>query len=215
MMSDSKTSPQTIGPSRWFHLLALAMIAAAAFCGYKIFSVALNTMQSGLTRAIFPGELVVPIAAPGNYVIYYESPSEFDGRVFDTGSRVPGMKFTVINNETEDKLPVDPPSFSETYEMNGRRGRSVLEFRVFKAGSYTIVGRYDDDQANQEAVFAVGNVHIARLALSIIAGIFSILILGSGALLIIVLVEARRSSVKRKLRAAASIQGSVASPPPL
>ncbi len=213
-MSDSHTSPQKIGPSRWFHLLALAMIATAAFCGYKILAVALNDMQSGLTRAIFPGEIVVPIAAPGNYVIYYESPSEIDGRVFDTGNRVPGMQFTVINNETEDKLPVDPPSFSETYEMNGRRGRSVLEFRVFKPGSYTIVGRYNDDQSDQQAVFAVGNVHIARLALLIIAGIFSILILGGGALLIIVLVEARRSSAKRK-REAAVIPGSVAPPPPL
>lgn len=214
-MSDPQTSPQKIGPSRWFHLLALAMIATAAVCGYKILAVALNDMQSGLTRAIFPGEVVVPIAVPGNYVIYYESPSEFDGRVFDTGSRVPGMKFTVINNETEDKLPVDQPSFNETYEMNGRRGRSVLEFRVFKPGSYTVVGRYNDDQSNQQAVFAVGNVHIARLALLIIAGIFSILILGSGGLLIIVLVEVRRSSAKRKLRAAAAIQGSVASPPSL
>jgi len=214
-MSDSQTSPQKIGPSRWFHLLALAMIAAAAFCGYKIFSVALNTMQSGLTRAIFPGEVVVPIAAPGNYVIYYESPSEFDGRVFDTGSRVPGMKFTVINNDTEEKLPVDRPSVSETYNINGRRGRSVLEFRVFKPGSYTVVGRYEDGQANQEAVIAVGNVHIARLALLIIAGIFSILTLGSGALLIIVLVEARRSSAKRKLRAAASMPGAAAPPRPL
>lgn len=214
-MSDFQSPSKKIRPSRWCHLLALAMIVAAVFCGYKIIAVALNTMQNGLTRAIFPGEVVVPITMPGNYVIYYESPSEFDGRVFDTGSRVPGMKFTVINNETEDKLPVDQPSFSETYEMNGRRGRSVLEFRVFKPGSYTIVGRYDDGQANQEAVFAVGNVHIARLVLLIIGGIFSILIPGGGALLIIVLIEVRRSSAKRKLRAAAAIQGSLAPPPPL
>jgi hypothetical protein len=214
-MSDSQTSSQKIRPSRWFHLVALAMITAAVFCGYKIIAVAVNSMQDGLTRAIFPGELVVPISAPGNYVIYYESPSEFGGRIFDTGGRVPGMKFTVINNETEGTLPVAQPSFNETYEMNGRRGRSVLEFRVFKPGSYTVVGRYDDDQANQEAVFAVGNVHIARLALLVIGGIFSILALGGGALLISVLIEARRSSTKRKLRAAAAMPGSIAPPSPL
>jgi hypothetical protein len=212
-MSRSQLSSQKIRPSRWFHLVALAMIAAAAFCGYKIFSVALHTTQ-GLTRAIFPGEMAVSFATPGDYEIYYESPTEFEGRVFNTGRRVPGMKFTLINNDTEDTLPIDKPHIGETYQIGGRRGRSVLEFRVFTPGSYTVVGRYDDEQANQEAVFAVGNLHIARLAFLTIGAIFSILLLAGGALLIIVLVEARRSSAKRKMQAAA-ISGSVAPPPPL
>src|ERR1700735_2524049 len=162
-MSHSRLSSQKIPPSRWFHLVALAMIAAAAFCGYKPFSVALNTTQ-GLTRAVFPGEMVVSFATPGDYEIYYESPTEFEGRVFDTGRRVPGMKFTLINNDTEDTLPIDKPRIGESYQIGGRRGRSVFEFRVFKPGSYPVVGHYEDEQANQEAVFAVGNLHVARLA---------------------------------------------------
>jgi len=190
------------------------MIAAAAFCAYKIFAVALNTAQNGLTRAIFPGEVIVSFATAGEYEIYYESPTEFEGRVFDTGRRVPGMKFTLINNDTEDTLPIDKPLIGESYRIGGRRGRSVFEFRVFKPGNYTVVGRYADEQANQEAVFAVDNLQIARLAFLTIGGIFSILILGGGALLVIVLVEARRSSAKRK-REAAVIPGSVAPPPPL
>jgi len=214
-MNESQAASQKIRPSRWFYLIALGLIAAGIICGYKIVLAAINTMQSGLTRAIFPGETLVSFQMPGDYKIYYENQSEFNGRVFDTGQRVPGLSFTVVNNETQETLPLFQPSMSETYNINGRTGRLVFWFRVVKPGSYTVVGRYDDGQKHDEAVFAVGNPHIGRFVVLILGGIACIFVFGGGAVITIILIEVRRYSSEKKLKAAAASSGFAAPSPPL
>lgn len=214
-MNEFQASSQKIRPSRWFYLIALGLIAAGAVCGYKLLFKAINTMEVGLTQAVFPGEITVSFAAPGNYQIFYENRSEFNGRVFDTGSRVPGLKFTVTNSETGETVPLHRAAISETYEMNGRSGRLVLEFRVAKPGSYKVAANYDDDQQHEDAVFAVGNFQFGRFTLLLLGGIFSIFGFGGAAVLVIVLIEVRRYSSKRKLQSAAAIPGSIAPPTPL
>ena len=214
-MNESQAASQKIRPSRWFYLIALGLIAAGTICGYKIVLAAINTMQSGLTRAIFPGETLVSFQMPGDYKIYYENQSEFNGRVFDTGQRVPGLSFTVVNNETQETLPLFQPSMSETYNINGRTGRLVFWFRVVKPGSYTVVGRYDDGQKHDEAVFAVGNPHIGRFVGLILGGIACIFVFGGGAVITIILIEVRRYSSEKKLKAAAASSGFAAPSPPL
>ena len=214
-MNGLQASPQKIRPSRWFHLFALALIVVGALFTYRAFVAAVNAMQGGLTQAIFPGEATVSFAAPGNYDIYYEDHSEFNGRVFDTGSRVPGLTFRVTDTETGETLPLQRPGMSETYEMNGRTGRLVFQFHVAKPGSYKVTAQYDDEQQHGEAVFTVGNAQIGRFAMLLLAGILSIFCFGGGAVLVIVLIEVRRYSSKRKLQAAAAIPAAVAPPRPL
>jgi hypothetical protein len=214
-MNSSPNPAQKIGPSRWFYLLALGLIAAGSICGYKIVLAAINTIQGGLTRAVFPGETIVSFQTPGDYKIYYENQSEFNGRIFETGQRLPGLSFTVVNNETQETLPLLQPSMSETYNINGRTGRLVLWFRVDKPGSCTVVGRYDDGQPHDEAVFAVGNPHIGRFVGLILGGIACIFVFGGGAVITIVLIEVRRYSAEKKLKAAAASPGFVAPPAPM
>jgi hypothetical protein len=204
-MEISQTSAQKIRPSRWFYLIALALIAAGAAGGSRAILGAIKTIQGNLTRAIFPGEVTVSFAKPGDYAIYYEPHSEFEGRVFDTSRGVPGLSFTVTDSETGETLPVHAPGINETYEINGRTGRRVLEFYVAKPGSYKVAARYDDSEQHEEAVFAVGNAQIGRFVLLIFVGIFCIFVFGGAALLVIVLIEVRRSSSKRKLRVAGGI----------
>jgi hypothetical protein len=214
-MNESQAASQKIRPSRWFYLIALGLIAAGVICGYKFMATAISTMEVGLTQAVFPGEITVSFAAPGNYQIFYEEHSEFNGRVFDTGSRVPGLKFTVTNSETGEAIPLHRAAVSETYEVNGRSGRLVLQFLVAKPGSYKVAANYDDDQQHEDAVFAVGNVQFGRFTLLLLGGIFSIFGFGGAAVLVIVLIEVRRYSSKRKLHPATAIPGSIAPPPPL
>jgi hypothetical protein len=214
-MSDPQISPQKIRPSRWYYLIALALIAAGALCGYQALAAAIDTLQGGLTQAVFPGETTVSFPVPGNYKIYYEDHSEFNGRVFDTGSQIPGLTFTVTDSESGEVIPLHRPGFNETYNLNGRTGRAVLQFHIAKSGSYNIAASYDDNQKQEDAVFAVGSAQIGRFTLLIFGVIGSIFGFGVAALLVIVLIEVRRSSSKRKLQAAPSIQGTSAPPPPL
>jgi len=212
-MNEPPPSSQKIRPSRWFYLIALGLIAAGAVCGYKLLFKAINTMEVGLTQAVFPGEITVSFAAAGNYEIFYEEHSEFNGRVFDTGSRVPGLKFTVTNSETGEAVPLHRAAMSETYEMNGRSGRLVFQFPVAKPGSYKVAANYDDGQQHEDTVFAVGNFQFGRFALLLLGGIFSIFGFGGGAVLVIVLIEVRRYSSKRKLQPATATAGRIAPPP--
>jgi hypothetical protein len=210
-MNSSPSPAQKIRPSRWYYLIAAALIAAGGLSFYKIVVAAIHTMDSGLTRGTFPGELTATFAAPGNYEIYYEEHSELGGRVFDTGSRVPGLKFTVTDGARGEEIPLHAPRMHETYEMNGRTGRSVLEFYVSKPGDYKVAARYGDSEQHEDAVFAVGNPQIGRFMVLVIGGIFVIFACGGGALLVIVLIEVRRSGAKRKMKAA-EMAGTVAPP---
>jgi hypothetical protein len=214
-LSDSQISPQKIRPSRWYYLIALALIAAGAICGYQALAAAIHTLQGGLTQAVFPGETRVSFPAPGNYKIYYEDHSEFNGRVFDTDSQLPGLTFTVTSSESGEVIPLHRPGFNETYNLNGRTGRAVLQFHVTRPGSYKVKASYDDNEKHEDAVFAMGSAQIARFTLLIFGVVMSIFGFGGAAVLVIVLIEVRRSSSKRKLQAAASVPGPAAPPPPL
>ncbi|MFZ0967354.1 MAG: hypothetical protein WAN13_03690 [Candidatus Acidiferrales bacterium] len=200
-------------PSRLFHLVALAMIAAGFAGGYKTLVAAINTMESGVTHAIFPGSVVIPFSAPGDYEIYYENPSEFGGRVFESGRGMPGLQFRVTNSETGEVIALHRPVMNETYTINGRSGRAVLQFHIAEPGGYTVSARYDDSEQHNEAVFAVGNVHIGRFILLIFACIACALGLGGGGLLLVVLIETWRYSSKKKLQSAAATSAAVAAPP--
>jgi hypothetical protein len=214
-MSDSQPSLQKISPSRWYYLIALALVAAGALCGFEALAAAIHTLQGGLTQAVFPGDTTVSFSVPGNYKIYYEDHSEFNGRVFDTGSQLPGLTFTVTNSESGEVIPLHRPGFNETYDLNGRTGHAVLQFHVTRPGSYNVSASYDDDQKHEDAVFAVGSAQIGRFTSLIFGVVMSIFGFGGAALLVTVLIEVRRSSSKRKLQAAASIPGTAAPPPPL
>ncbi|MFZ0634332.1 MAG: hypothetical protein WA755_14110 [Candidatus Acidiferrales bacterium] len=213
-MSETQINAQKIGPSRWFHVLAVALIAAGIFGASKGIAGAVDTLGSGLTRAIFPGNVVVPFSVRGEYDIYYESQSEFGGRVFDTGSKLPGLAFTVTNEETGESIPLRQPGVHATYQLNGRNGQSALQFHVAKPGRYEVEAHYNDNEQHEDAVFAVGDIQLGRFTLLLFGGIFSILILGGAGLALIVVIEIRRESSKRKLRAAAAISGA-STPTPL
>ena len=73
---------------------------------------------------------------------------------------------------------------------------------------------YNDNDQHEDAVFAVGDIQLGRFTLLLFGGIFSILILGGAGLALIVVIEIRRESSKRKLRAAAAISGA-STPTPL
>jgi|SRR5208282_6179130 len=214
-MAESQIPVQKRRPSRWFHLVALALVAAGLFGGYKAIVAAIHMMEGAVTQAIFPGAVVVQFSVPGEYEIYYESESEFGGRVFDTGSSVPGLAFTVTNDETGDTIPLHRPTISETYTMNGRSGSAVLQFHITKPGRYKVEAHYDDNDQHEDTVFAVGNIRFGRFALLIVAGIFSVLFVGGAGLLLIALIEIWRYSSNRKLQASPLGPGSIAPTPPV
>ena len=202
-MDIAQSDAEKIRPSRWYYLVALALLAAGAACGGKFLVEAINTMQGGLTQAIFPGETSVSITTPGEYQIFYEDHSMVGGRVFDTGGRVPGMNFTVTDSATGEVLPVYRPKANETYQMSGRTGRLVLQFHVSRPGSYKVAGRYADGEQHEDVVFAVGNPQIGRSVGLIFATVFCVFVFGGGALLVIVVIEVKRAGAKRRVRSVA------------
>jgi hypothetical protein len=199
-------------PSRWFHLIAIAMIATGLVGAFKTIFAAIKLMEGSITPAVFPGTLFLPISTPGEYEIYYENQSVFNGRVFNTGTDVPGLTFTVKEDETGEEIPLRPPGMNETYTINGRTGRAVFRFYVNKPGYYSVSAGYPDNERHDEAVFAVGNIHFARFFLLILAGLACIFGLCVGGLALGVVVESWRYRAKRKLATAITAEGPVTPP---
>jgi len=198
-----------IGPSRWFHLIAIAMIAAGLAGAFKTIFAAIKLMEGAITQSVFPGTLSLPIPEPGEYEIYYEAQSVFNGRVFNTGTDIPGLKFTVKEDETGEEIPLRPPGMNETYTINGRTGRAVFRFYINKPGYYSVSAQYPDNERHDEAVFAVGNIHFARFILFIPEALACIFGLCLGGVAVSVLIESWRQSAKRKRATAIAAEGSV------
>ena len=204
MLSVSETPNRKIGPSRWFHLLGVALIVLGAYGGYEGVLSFMRSLSAGTTRAVFPGEIVTTFTAPGEYKIYYESQSVLNGRVFDTGEKLPGLTFEVNDVKTGESIPLSAPRYSETYQLNGRVGRTVLRFQISQPGEYKVVAHYIGENQGDEAVFAVGNLQIFHTILALFSAIACVVLLGTGGLAVIIVVEVRRSSAERKLDAAAA-----------
>ena len=83
---------RNVQPSIWYYGLAVLIIIVGfvAFAGY-LFSGA-SSIGSGMMQMTAPGNAEMNLKEPGEYTIYYESQSYFNGSVYNTAGRIPSLQ---------------------------------------------------------------------------------------------------------------------------
>lgn len=163
-------------PSVWRYGLALVIVIAgfAAFVGF-LYSGISNTV-GGLEQMAAPGEAQMYLKEPGEYTIFYENKSYFNGSFYMTADQWPGLQITVLEKASGRTLQIYPAPASSTYSLGERSGQSIMAFRAKEEGIHLINASYPSD-SGPKVILAVGKGIMEDL-LSMI-GISLVFLLGS------------------------------------
>ncbi|HQQ36834.1 MAG TPA: hypothetical protein PK602_01910, partial [Methanothrix sp.] len=144
-----------VSPSLWFYALAIFIVLSgfAAFAGLLYSGI--SDSVSGLMQIIAPGNAELNLSESGEWTIFYENNSYFDGKVYSTGEEISGLEIRVREKATGIDQAVYPANLSHSYSLGSRSGRSILAFQAARAGVYQFNSSYPDS-AGPEIMLAVG-----------------------------------------------------------
>lgn len=167
-----------VQPSVWYYGLAVLIIILGfvAFAGY-LFS-GISNIESGLVQMTAPGNAERDLTVPGEYTIFYENNTYFQGRFYNTAEQIPGLQISV-SEKASGKTLVTYSATGTTYSMGGRSGQSIAAFRVERGGTHWINTSYPK-VPGPEVVLAVGKefvegiFHLITVAMLLLFGSIAI-----------------------------------------
>ncbi|HYL62938.1 MAG TPA: hypothetical protein VE077_09985 [Candidatus Methylomirabilis sp.] len=146
-----------VRPSGWYMLLALPML----LCGISIFLYALihgvAHATDSLRQVVVPGECQIPLQQAKSYTVFIERQSAVHGKIYSTEGSVNGLECNLVPVGGIQKIEMRPSRMSTTYDVGGRSGRSLFEFRVPEDGTYSFACGYSYVTHGPEVVLAVGS----------------------------------------------------------
>jgi hypothetical protein len=162
-----------VQPGIWYYGLAVLVIVLgfAAFAG-SIYS-GITDAESGLLQMVAPGSADLFLREPGEYTIFYENNSYMDGKFYSTGEQISGLEVHVREKATGFDLATYPAKGSFTYSLGSRSGRSIMAFKIERAGNYLVNASHSGNEG-PNIVLALGK--------GMVEGIFSSIIISMAAL---------------------------------
>ena len=136
-------APDEVRPRAWWYGVGGGLIGLGVVATVVVFVVAfrrpleefreLSDQIDAMDRFAVPGEAVVTLDQPGEYVVYAEG-----GGLAPIG-RV-GSGSVTVESTTPDSRPLVLRSvgIDETYDVGGHAGRAAVEFTVDEAGDYRV-----------------------------------------------------------------------------
>jgi len=170
---------RNVQPSVWYYGLAVLIIILGfvAFAGYLFAGI--SSTESGLMQLTAPGDAELSLKEPGEYTIFYESQSYFNGSVYNTGGQMPGgLKISISEKASGETLATNTAT-GTTYSMGGRSGQSITAFKVERPGIYWINTSYPK-VPGPDVVLAVGKgfvegiFHLITVAMLLLFGSIAI-----------------------------------------
>lgn len=166
-----------LAPSRaWYMLAAILVVVAAAVAAGALL---MSLRQINFRPITIPGETDINVVTPGTWLVCIEST---DGSSPVTND----MHIEFLDPATGASLPMRQRSFPLTYQLGGRRGVSVGDVTIPRAGRWTVTGTPAAGTAPVEPVTEyvigpdpVGSVMWTMLISGIIIVVLSSLALGT------------------------------------
>ncbi|MFZ2377290.1 MAG: hypothetical protein WAV83_08775 [Methanothrix sp.] len=168
-------SEEGVSPGIWRYGLALAIVIAGFGTFAWYLSSGISGSLAGLTQMAAPGEVELDLDEPGEYIIFYENESYFDGRFYRTAEQIPGLEIAVVEKASGRRLRTYPPAGSLAYSLGGRSGRAIMAFKADEAGIYAINASYPSGHGPQIILAAgkeimEGMLWMIMISMSIVLG---------------------------------------------
>jgi uncharacterized membrane protein len=123
----------------WYTLAGTVFLAGLAIAAALVWRFVANFEPA--TRFLAPGEVRLSLARPGEYLIWYEHRTVYEGRAFDLPPRMPdGTRYRVRGPGGEVVLPRGdgPMKLELSSEERDRRSVAVGHFEATQPGPYLI-----------------------------------------------------------------------------
>ena len=163
-----------ISPGLWYYALSvlILILGFAAFAGLLYSGI--SESASGLMQITAPGNADLNLSESGEYTIFYENNSYFDGKIYSTGEEISGLEIRVREKATGLDLLVYPAKASYSYSLGGRSGRSILAFQAERSGVHQFNSSYSG-AAGPRVVLAIGKGMAEGLLFTIAISIAALL----------------------------------------
>ena len=156
-------------PGRRWYALAI-VIAIAGWVGMAMLLVSrLSVSADRMIRVVVPGEIELRLNEPGNYTIFHEYRSTFEGRVYNVES-IPPLEITVRSRASGAALPLRNTT-AASYTVGNRSGRSLYHFEAASPGAYQLTATYADGRRQPETVLSIDRGFVGELLLTILASL--------------------------------------------
>ncbi len=178
---------QIADSSRWYFGVGIAVILAGIGLFVYFLLNGLFHITDNLTQIVVPGEADLTLQSNLKYTVFLEEQSVVDGKIFSVHKNLEGLTCHLREQSTGANLAFHSPQSSQTYNMNGRSGRSVLEFQSQAAGVYHLVCAYEDGKEGPQTALAVGSgfsQNLISMLARCFASIFGGAILGASFILV-------------------------------
>jgi hypothetical protein len=189
---------QNIKPGRWYYGLAIVffIIGESLFIFFLLGS--LNGLTETLTQVVVPVKSEIMHPEAGKYTIFYEYQSVVGNRLYFTGESLSGLHCTITSKMRGSRITLSRPRTRSTYSFGGRKGVSVLEFKIDQPGMYEFSASYPKGQEGPEVVLAMGRGFMKKLIGTILGGLA--IFFGSGAIpiAIVVVTLLKRQKAKKQ-----------------
>ncbi|HJR52344.1 MAG TPA: hypothetical protein VJ982_01385 [Gemmatimonadota bacterium] len=140
-------------------LFLLGLAVAGAFLFLR-----LRDLGEGIQQVVVPGAAELELDEAGGWTIYHETGATVDGRYY--ASEVVSGLAVSITDPYGGPVEVRAPGATTSYEMGGRRGRSILGFEADGPGTYVLTGEYPE-VGGPQVVLGVAHGFGRDLALTI------------------------------------------------
>ena len=138
-------APSDIRPTKFWYIVAILLFAVPMIVGAIRMAGVVNSIFSGGTQLMVPGETDLQINKPGTYIIYYEtSLFTLPNMVHNQLGQTFGMAF--MDLATGEELALKPPEFPISQE-NGTtalQGIAQVQFDTLGAYSVNVAGQIPD-----------------------------------------------------------------------
>lgn len=169
------------------------------FVSFVVFLFKQINSQSPKIQVVVPGTHEIELLEPGTYTMFYEYCSVIDSKVYVTGEALPAEILVTLHQKAGDQhVDLQQPSMNNTYNMGGRAGMSLLEFKIDSPGTYIINARYAGDVEKPDIVLAVGQFKIFGVIFGAMGIFFASFIITITGCIIILVAYLKSRKIKKE-----------------
>ena len=131
----------------------------------------IKNLNDSMIRFKVPGSKEIELKGTGEYTIFHEYRSTFDGEIYNSGDNVSNLLVTVMEKSSGTEIPLSPPSGRTTYNIGGQAGYSLFNFRVTTPGVYIFTGQYRDGEGSEvilSVAYKMGTLLMTTIGSSIL-----------------------------------------------